>query len=418
MFHFCIADSEHDWREGSEQCAWIEKCLVSVDRKKQPWLIFSANRVLGYSSKSWLTSESVIGVVVAINDIVLICKAFEATAHNLLYLRFMAEMMLMRKFRTEIQKDALMVSWCVIGPHKSPYTKSRGEVDLAFAFFGNGALLCLPIKQTSQICVVCLMVGLDKGNAIAVLSFWLSAWVFSLGSIISHKPFALEEMSTELVMAVSSVAIFVAKETPDETSLKSLTEQDETVCRKACLDFFGEHAVHCKELPRFKYRHDMVRDVLSNICRRAEIFTKKEAPVNFLTDPLDGRFTLRPANVLVFSWVGGKHACVDLTGVSPLVGLSSRGFTAGQAALKAVLGKVTKHEKACIENQHVFIPFAFDTFGFLAPEAVELLSRVQRVMHNNVMTPRSTDVVFKRIGFAIQKELAAQLVARLPSTTM
>ncbi|GKD68631.1 hypothetical protein Tco_1322721 [Tanacetum coccineum] len=151
---------------------------------------------------------------------------------------------------------------------------------------------------------------------------------------------------------------------------------------------------------------------------RAWISAKKEAPVNFLTDPSNGRSTLRPADVLVFGWVGGKHACVDLTGVSPLVGLSSRGFTAGQAALKAASGKVTKHEKACIENQHVFIPFAFDTFGLLAPEAVELLSRVQRVMHSNVMKPRSTDVVFKRIGFAIQKGLAAQLVARLPFTTM
>nr|GEV78880.1 hypothetical protein [Tanacetum cinerariifolium] len=90
----------------------------------------------------------------------------------------------------------------------------------------------------------------------------------------------------------------------------------------------------------------------------------------------------------------------------------------GQAALKAASGKVTKQEKACIENQHVFILFAFDTFGFLAPEAMELLSRVQRVMHNNVMTPRSTDVVFKRIGFAIQKGLAPQLIARLPSTTI
>nr|GEX41431.1 hypothetical protein [Tanacetum cinerariifolium] len=29
----------------------------------------------------------------------------------------------------------------VIGPHESPYTKSKCEVDLAFAFFGNGALL-------------------------------------------------------------------------------------------------------------------------------------------------------------------------------------------------------------------------------------------------------------------------------------
>ncbi|GJW00191.1 hypothetical protein Tco_1555442 [Tanacetum coccineum] len=190
------------------------------------------------------------------------------------------------------------------------------------------------------------------------------------------------------------------------------------VCRKACLDSFGEHAVHCKELSGVKYRHDMVRDVLFDICRRAGISAKKEAPVNFLTDSSDGRSTLRPTDVLIFGWVEGKHVFVDLTGVSPLIGLSSRGFTVGQAALKAASGKVTKHEKACIKNQHVFIPFAFDTFGFLAPEAVELLSRVQRVMHNNVMIPRSTDVVFKRIGFAIQKGLAAQLVARLPSTTM
>ncbi|GKB58605.1 hypothetical protein Tco_0914791 [Tanacetum coccineum] len=122
------------------------------------------------------------------------------------------------------------------------------------------------------------------------------------------------------------------------------------VCRKACLDSFGEHAIHCKELPRFKYRHDMVRFVLFDICRRVGISTKKEAPVNFLTDPSDGRSTLRPADVLVFGWVRGKHACVDLTRVSPLVGLSSRGFTAGQAALKAASGKATKHEKACIEN--------------------------------------------------------------------
>ncbi|XP_059657397.1 probable inactive purple acid phosphatase 27 [Cornus florida] len=50
MFHFCIADTEHDWREGSEQYRFIESCLASVDRQKQPWLIFAAHRVLGYSS--------------------------------------------------------------------------------------------------------------------------------------------------------------------------------------------------------------------------------------------------------------------------------------------------------------------------------------------------------------------------------
>uniref|UniRef100_A0A2P2LMK8 Purple acid phosphatase n=1 Tax=Rhizophora mucronata TaxID=61149 RepID=A0A2P2LMK8_RHIMU len=50
MFRFCIADTEHDWREGTEQYKFTENCLASVDRQKQPWLIFLAHRVLGYSS--------------------------------------------------------------------------------------------------------------------------------------------------------------------------------------------------------------------------------------------------------------------------------------------------------------------------------------------------------------------------------
>ncbi|XP_035829967.1 uncharacterized protein LOC118479520 [Helianthus annuus] len=146
------------------------------------------------------------------------------------------------------------------------------------------------------------------------------------------------------------------------------------VCYKACLDSFGEHAVHCREVPGFKYRHDLVRDVLFDIFRCAGISAKKEAPVNFLTDPLEGRSTLRPADILVFGWVGGKHACVDLTGVSPLVGLGSRAFTVGQAALKAAPGKVIKHEKACLDNQHVFIPLAFDAFGELSAGICDLFT--------------------------------------------
>nr|GEZ10239.1 hypothetical protein [Tanacetum cinerariifolium] len=78
------------------------------------------------------------------------------------------------------------------------------------------------------------------------------------------------------------------------------------VCRKACLDSFGEHAVHYKELSGFKYQHDMVRGVFFDICKRAGISAKKESHVNFLTDPLDGRSTLRPADVLVFGWLEGN----------------------------------------------------------------------------------------------------------------
>jgi hypothetical protein len=84
---------------------------------------------------------------------------------------------------------------------------------------------------------------------------------------------------------------------------------------------------------------------------------KRDAPVNFLTDPLEGRSTLRPADILVYGWVGGKHACVDLTEVSPLVGLTTGEFTVGQAALKAASNKAAKHEKVYSDNQCAFIPF-------------------------------------------------------------
>jgi hypothetical protein len=46
-------------------------------------------------------------------------------------------------------------------------------------------------------------------------------------------------------------------------------------------------------------------------------------------------------------------------------------FTVGHATLKAASSKVAKHESACANNRHAFI--AFDTFGFLAPDAGNIL---------------------------------------------
>jgi hypothetical protein len=76
----------------------------------------------------------------------------------------------------------------------------------------------------------------------------------------------------------------------------------------------------------------------------------------------------------------------------------------GRAALKTASSKMTKYEKACSDNQHVFIFFAFDIFNFLTPEAVNLLKRIQNVMHSK----------FQRLDFVIQKSLTAQIVGRLP----
>jgi hypothetical protein len=61
MFRFCVADSEHDWREGTEQYRFIEHCFATVDRTKQPWLIFTAHRVLGYSSGFYYSFNGAFG---------------------------------------------------------------------------------------------------------------------------------------------------------------------------------------------------------------------------------------------------------------------------------------------------------------------------------------------------------------------
>jgi hypothetical protein len=57
-------------------------------------------------------------------------------------------------------------------------------------------------------------------------------------------------------------------------------------------------------------------------------------------------------------------------------GLTTGDFTVEQTALKAALSKVAKHERVYSNNQHAFIPFAFDTFGFLAPVVANIISKI------------------------------------------
>jgi hypothetical protein len=54
-------------------------------------------------------------------------------------------------------------------------------------------------------------------------------------------------------------------------------------------------------------------------------------------------------------------------------------FIVGHAAFKAASNKVTKYEKVCSDNRHIFIPLMFDTFVFLAPDVVDLLQRVKKI---------------------------------------
>jgi hypothetical protein len=74
----------------------------------------------------------------------------------------------------------------------------------------------------------------------------------------------------------------------------------------------------------------------------ARVYVTKTTHVNLLTDPQRERPTLRPIDVPIYEWGEVKHACVDLIGVSPLVGSRTVDFTLKHITLKVVSSKVTK----------------------------------------------------------------------------
>jgi hypothetical protein len=99
-----------------------------------------------------------------------------------------------------------------------------------------------------------------------------------------------------------------------------------------------------------------------------------------------------------------------LTGEFPPVGLTTEDFTVGHAIIKLLQAK-WQNIRVCFDNQHMFIiSFVFDTFGFLSSENMNILKRVQRIMHSNVMSSRFLNVVFEKIDFTVNhsKELAAK----------
>ncbi|KAJ0917178.1 hypothetical protein HanRHA438_Chr05g0203111 [Helianthus annuus] len=124
---------------------------------------------------------------------------------------------------------------------------------------------------------------------------------------------------------------------------------------------------------------------------------------------MEGRSTLRPTDLLVFGWTREKHACVDLKGVSPLVGLRENEFIAGQAARKAESKKVDKHAKACAENQHVFVLFAFDKFGSLA-RSYPIPDQSPTGHPQQLIKLRGWGFVFVRLGLIIQKWVQCSLL--------
>ncbi|GJR46042.1 putative reverse transcriptase domain-containing protein [Tanacetum coccineum] len=177
---------------------------------------------------------------------------------------------------------------------------------------------------------------------------------------------------------------------------------------------YGDHVVSFAGIVGIKHRHNVVRDTLVDICYRSGISSGKE--VTWLGGEHDK--SLRPADVLLYSWDVGRDVCVDLTGSSPLTQTGMVDFVPGRAVTEAAQRKGVKYEAKCADIGYGFLSFSFSSFEELEKDAVTLLKRIRKFSMAQDMGARAAVYIFNRISFSIAKGVGVQIVSRLPSNLL
>nr|GEW63015.1 hypothetical protein [Tanacetum cinerariifolium] len=120
-------------------------------------------------------------------------------------------------------------------------------------------------------------------------------------------------------------------------------------CNAHQMDQYGDHAVHCCNEVGVKFRHNLVRDILVDICSKVGIMLQD------------------------------KDACLDVTGISPFAGTGANSWAHGVALHNVVEKKKWKYASICEDNGYKFIPFAFSTFEEFDTKALDTLSRIKAI---------------------------------------
>ena len=188
------------------------------------------------------------------------------------------------------------------------------------------------------------------------------------------------------------------------------------------MDIFGDHALLClcsrqPTYAGFHLRHRLVQQTLGTLVRQDGICHSVEpAHLHFSREEAlasrRGSGLTKPADILLYVWLGDHHCCVDLVGVSS----ARNGWRDAASALMIVeQGKREKHACVCRSHGFDFIPFGFLVFGSLGPEAHGFLRRVvQRYrMHAQVSDWEAPAWIYRRLSFAIMHGVAEQFVGRM-----
>ncbi|KAL5487053.1 hypothetical protein EMCRGX_G019610 [Ephydatia muelleri] len=141
------------------------------------------------------------------------------------------------------------------------------------------------------------------------------------------------------------------------------------LCPNNALDPLGHHATTCKKGGDVVTRHNQLRNVLAETCRRAHLSIKVEMGSN-LTFEHDHS---RPADMLLPNRALGKPAAFDISVTSPLNPkiISVAGLSAGAAALSTEERKHTENDPKCNALGWCCVPLVTESYGAWGKEAMD-----------------------------------------------
>src|SRR5580693_2904633 len=162
------------------------------------------------------------------------------------------------------------------------------------------------------------------------------------------------------------------------------------------VDARGAHGLSCKKSAGRQMRHSRLNDVLWRALGRAGVTSSKE-PTGLVVGS-----ALRPDGASLIPWARGKCLAWDAT-VPDTVAASHLHATWSQAGSAANHSSTLKRQKYhALDQSHIFIPVAVETFGPWGDEALAFVKEVGRRLSLATGDPRETNFLFQRLGVAIQ----------------
>ncbi|KAL5499725.1 hypothetical protein EMCRGX_G011184 [Ephydatia muelleri] len=178
------------------------------------------------------------------------------------------------------------------------------------------------------------------------------------------------------------------------------------------LDPLGHHAVSCRHGGDVVIRHNRLRNIIADFCRRAHLSVRIEVGRGLLGTH---NYT-RPADVLVDGWDRAKPAAFDVTVTSPLtpVTLNEASINEGAAALAAETRKHAANDARCQALGWSCIPLAVETFGNWGREAQGVFSRLATLLALHQGRSKSTVVrdIYGHLSISLVRSVARSIMGR------